>query len=202
MAMTTATATGTRFPGETTTKQTIADPAPLGLGAFALTTFVLSTANAGWIPKGGDTVVVGLASAYGGLAQFCAGMWEFKRNNTFGATAFTSFGAFWMAFAFLVTFNVGKIPASALPMALGMFLLAWAIFTAYMTVAATALSRPVLTVFVLLTITYLVLAIGSFTSQAGLTVLGGYLGILTALAAWYASAKGIWAATLTARTEA
>ena len=173
----------------------------LGLGAFALTTFVLSTANAGWIPKGGDTVVVGLASAYGGLAQFCAGMWEFKRNNTFGA-AFTSFGAFWMAFTFLVTFNVGKIPAPALPMALGMFLLAWAIFTAYMTVAATALSRPVLTVFVLLTITYLVLAIGSFTSQAGLTVLGGYLGILTALAAWYASAKGIWAATLTARTEA
>jgi succinate-acetate transporter protein len=83
-----------------------------------------------------------------------------------------------------------------------MFLLAWAIFTGYMTVAATALSRPVLTVFVLLTITYLVLAIGSFTSQVGLTVLGGYLGILTALAAWYASAKGIWAATLAARMEA
>ena len=129
-------------------EQQIADPAPLGLGAFALTTFVLSAANAGWIPKGGDTVVVGLASAYGGLAQFCAGMWEFKRNNTFGATA---------------------------------------------------LSRPVLTVFVLLTTTYLVLAIGSFTSQVGLTVFGGYLGILTALAAWYASAKGIWAATLTSR---
>jgi len=126
-------------------------------------------------------------------------MWEFKRNNTFGATAFTSFGAFWMVFAFLVTFNVGKIPASALPMALGIFLLAWAIFTAYMTVAATALSRPVLTVFVLLTTTYLVLAIGSFTSQVGLTVFGGYLGILTGLAAWYASAKRIWAATLTSR---
>jgi uncharacterized protein len=183
-------------------EQQIADPAPLGLGAFALTTFVLSAANAGWIPKGGDTVVVGLASAYGGLAQFCAGMWEFKRNNTFGATAFTSFGAFWMAFALLVTFNVGNIPPSALPMALGIFLLAWAIFTGYMTVAATALSRPVLTVFVLLTITYLVLAIGSFASQTGITVLGGYLGIITALAAWYASAKGIWAATLTARREA
>ena len=162
---------------------------------------MLSTANAGWIPKGGDAVVVGLAGAYGGLAQFCAGMWEFKRNNTFGATAFTSFGAFWMAFALLVTFDVGKIPATARPMALGMFLLAWAIFTAYMTVAATALSRPVLTVFVLLTITYLVLAIGSFVSQPGLTVLGGYLGILTALAAWYASAKGVWAATLPSRRE-
>jgi len=106
-----------------------------------------------------------------------------------------------MAFALLVTFDVGKIPATARPMALGMFLLAWAIFTAYMTVAATALSRPVLTVFILLTITYLVLAIGSFVSQPGLTVLGGYLGILTALAAWYASAKGVWAATLPSRGE-
>jgi succinate-acetate transporter protein len=201
MAMTTTPATTTRFPGEIASPQTVADPAPLGLGAFALTTFVLSAANAGWIPKGGETVVVGLASAYGGLAQFCAGMWEFRRNNTFGATAFTSFGAFWMAFAMLITFNVGKIPPAALPMALGIFLLAWAIFTGYMTVAATALSRPVLTVFILLTITYLVLAIGSFTSEAGLTVLGGYLGILTALAAWYASAKGICAATLATRRE-
>ncbi|HEX6562986.1 MAG TPA: acetate uptake transporter [Chthoniobacterales bacterium] len=187
---------------EISSKPTVADPAPLGLGGFALTTFVLSAANAGWIPKGGDAVVISLAAAYGGLAQFCAGMWEFKRNNTFGATAFTSFGAFWMAFALLVSFNVAKVPASALPAALGFFLLAWAIFTAYMTVAATALSRPVLTVFVLLTITYLVLAIGSFSSQAGITVLGGYLGILTAIAAWYASAKGIWAATLAARKEA
>jgi succinate-acetate transporter protein len=76
------------------------------------------------------------------------------------------------------------------------------IFTGYMTVAATALSRPVLTVFVLLTITYLMLAIGSFASQAGLTVLGRYLGITTALAVWYASAKGIWAATFASRREA
>ena len=198
MAMTT-TITAARSPDLINQKQTIADPAPLGLGAFALTTFVLSAANAGWIPKGGDIVVLGLAGAYGGLAQFCAGMWEFKRNNTFGATAFTSFGAFWMAFALLVTFYAGKIPPPALPMALGIFLLAWAIFTAYMTVAASALSRPVLAVFVLLTITYLVLAIASFASLAGLTVLGGYLGILTALAAWYASAKGICAATLVAK---
>jgi uncharacterized protein len=86
-------------------------------------------------------------------------------------------------------------------MALGIFLHAWAIFTAYMTVAAATLSRPVLTVFVLLTITYLVLAIGSFASQAWLTVLGGYVGIVTALAACYVSAKGIWAATLAAHTE-
>ena len=153
--------------------QSIADPAPLGLAGFALTTFVLSSVNAGWIPKPAEPVVLGLAFGYGGLAQFCAGMWEFRRNNTFGATAFTSFGAFWIAFALLVTFNVANIPAEARPPAVGMFLLAWGIFTAYMTIAATTLSRPVLVVFVLLTITFFVLAIGAFASLAGLTVLGG-----------------------------
>ena len=116
--------------------QSVADPAPLGLAGFALTTFVLSAVNAGWIPKPGEPVVLGLAFGYGGLAQLCAGMWEFKRNNTFGATAFSSYGAFWIAFALLVTFNVAKIPPAAVPAAVGMFLLAWGIFTAYMTIAA------------------------------------------------------------------
>src|SRR5215470_14342803 len=148
---------GTIMSDERANAPSVADPAPLGLAGFALTTFVLSAVNAGWIPKPGEPVVLGLAFGYGGLAQFCAGMWEFKRNNTFGATAFTSYGAFWIAFALLVTFYAGKIPPPAVPMALGIFLLAWAIFTAYMTVAASALSRPVLAVFVLLTITYLVL---------------------------------------------
>ena len=175
--------------------QSVADPAPLGLAGFALTTFVLSAVNAGWVPKAGEPVVLGLAFGYGGLAQFCAGMWEFRRNNTFGATAFTSYGAFWIAFALLVTFNVAKIAAEARPAAIGVFLVAWGIFTAYMTIAATTLSRPVLVVFILLTITFFVLAIGAFTSQAGLTVLGGYLGLLTAVAAWYASATTVIAST-------
>lgn len=175
--------------------QSCADPSPLGLAGFALTTFVLSAVNAGWIAKPAEPIVLGLAFGYGGLAQFCAGMWEFRRNNTFGATAFTSYGAFWIAFAMLVTFNVANIPAEARPSAVGMFLVAWGIFTAYMTIAATTLSRPVLTVFVLLTITYFVLAIGAFTSQAGVTVLGGYLGLLTAIAAWYASAITVIAST-------
>jgi succinate-acetate transporter protein len=175
--------------------QSVADPGPLGLAGFALTTFVLSAVNAGWVPKAGEPVVLGLAFGYGGLAQFCAGMWEFKRNNTFGATAFTSYGAFWIAFALLVTFNVANIAAEARPAAIGLFLLAWGIFTAYMTIAATSLSRPVLVVFVLLTITFFVLAIGAFTSQAGITVLGGYLGLVTAIAAWYASAVTVIAST-------
>jgi len=175
----------------------VADPAPLGLAGFALTTLVLSSVNAGLIPKAAEPVVLGLAFGYGGLAQFCAGMWEFKRNNTFGATAFTSYGAFWIAFALLVTFNVANIPAEARPPAVGIFLLAWGIFTAYMTIAALTLSRPVLVVFVLLTITLFVLAFGAFAGAAGagLTTLGGYLGIVTAIAAWYASAKTVIAST-------
>jgi uncharacterized protein len=175
--------------------QSVADPAPLGLAAFGLTTFVLSAVNAGLIPKPAEPVVLGLAFAYGGLAQFCAGMWEFQRNNTFGATAFTSYAAFWIAFALLVTFNVAGIPAEARPAAVGTFLLAWGIFTAYMTVAASTLSRPLLVVFILLTITFFVLAIGAFSSQAGLTVLGGYLGLITAIGAWYVSAITVIAST-------
>jgi uncharacterized protein len=159
-----------------------ADPAPLGLAAFGLTTFVLSAVNAGLIPKPAEPVVLGVAFAYGGLAQFCAGMWEFQRNNTFGATAFTSYAAFWIAFALLVTFHVGGIPPEARPAAVGTFLLAWGIFTAYI-------------VFILLTITFFVLAIGAFSSQAGLTVLGGYLGLVTAIGAWYVSAITVIAST-------
>jgi succinate-acetate transporter protein len=172
---------------------TVADPAPLGLAAFALTTFVLSCANAGLIPTGGDFVVLGLAMAYGGIAQFCAGMWEFRRNNAFGATAFTSYGAFWISFALLLTLYISKIPANAVPSAIGTFLLAWGIFTAYMTIGAVKVSRPVLVVFVLLTITFFVLAAGAYSSNHGVTAIGGYLGIATAIAAWYASARGLLA---------
>src|SRR5260370_1593132 len=175
--------------------QSVADPAPLGLAGFALSTFVLSAVNAGWMPKSGEPVVLGVAFAYGGLAQFCAGMWEFKRNNTFGATAFTSYGAFWIAFALLVTFNVAGIPAEARPAAVGTFLLAWGIFTAYMTVVATTLSHPLLTVSFPVTITVFLPAFRCLSLQGGLTVLGGYLGLLTAIPAWDASAIPIIAST-------
>jgi succinate-acetate transporter protein len=179
---------------ESAVDTSVADPGPLGLSAFALTTFVLSCCNAGLIPKGGDFVVLGIALAYGGLAQFAAGMWEFKRNNTFGATAFTSYGAFWMSFALLLTFYVGKIPANAVPASIGTFLLAWGIFTVYMTIAAAKVSRPLLVLFVILTITFFVLAAGAFAANNNISVLGGYLGIATAFAAWYVAAKGLLAA--------
>src|SRR4051795_9477721 len=111
---------------------TPADPAPLGLAAFALTTFVLSMFNAGLVSKGGEPVVLGLALAYGGVAQILAGMWEFRTGNTFGAVAFTSFGAFWVSYWVLVAFFADKIPAEHLGSALGLYLIAWGIFTTYM----------------------------------------------------------------------
>src|SRR5213083_1734547 len=90
-----------------------ADPGPLGLAAFALTTFVLSMFNADLVGRSSESVVLGLALAYGGIAQFAAGMWEFRTGNTFGAVAFTSFGAFWISFWALVTFFEQDLGANA-----------------------------------------------------------------------------------------
>jgi hypothetical protein len=174
---------------------TVADPAPLGLAAFAMTTFALSLSNAHvWIA--GSNAAVSLALAYGGGIQLLAGMWEFKRNNTFGALAFSSFGAFWIAFWYL---NIHIVPALLLhpvtaltiPVTVGVFLLGWTIFTAYMTVASLRVSVAVAIVFVLLTLTFVALTIGAFHSSVGWNKLGGWLGIATAAAAWYASFAGV-----------
>ncbi|TWP35546.1 acetate uptake transporter [Leekyejoonella antrihumi] len=165
----------------------IANPAALGLGGFALTTFVLSVVNAGIVPAKVEPVVFGLAFAYGGLAQFAAGIWEFAKGNTFGATAFCSYGAFWLSFWYLTGHTDLSGAGTAVNQGLGLYLLAWGIFTLYMTVAALRESMAVLAVFVLLTITYFFLAAGEFWTSNGVTHVGGYLGILTAIAAWYAS---------------
>jgi succinate-acetate transporter protein len=171
----------------------IADPAPLGLAAFALTTFVLSCVNAGWLDATVEPVVFGLALAYGGIGQFAAGIWEFAKGNTFGATAFCSYGAFWVAFWWLTTHPKDLSGASASDAAngVGVFLLAWGIFTLYMTVAATRVSGAVLAVFALLTLTFFLLAIGEFAESDGWHKFGGYVGLLTAVAAWYASFAGV-----------
>ena len=163
-----------------------ADPGPLGLAAFAMTTFVLSMFNANLVDGKGVPVVLGLALAYGGVAQLLAGMWEFRTGNTFGAVAFTSFGAFWISFWALNVFYAKEITGNV-GHAVGLYLWAWAIFTAYMTVAALRVNVAVLTVFVLLTITFVLLAIGAVGAHESVTHWGGYLGLATAAAAWYAS---------------
>ena len=164
-----------------------ADPAPLGLAAFAGTTFVLSCFNADLIGAQLSAIVLPLALFYGGLSQLLAGMWEFRRNNTFGATAFTSYGAFWLAYAAFAKFVAPGLPAATAHQAVGLFLLMWAIFTAYMAVAALKVSGAVLSVFVALALTFVLLAIGAFAQSSGWDKTGGWLGLLTALLAWYAS---------------
>jgi succinate-acetate transporter protein len=172
----------------------VADPGPLGLAAFAGTTFVLSIFNTNMANESGSAVVIGLALFYGGIGQLLAGMWEFRKNNTFGAVAFTSYGAFWLSFGYLIRYT-DLTKATDVDQALGVFVLMWAIFTLYMTVAALRVSGAVAVVFVLLTLTFTALAIGYFDVSSGWHHLGGYLGIATAIAAWYASMAGVTNAT-------
>src|SRR4051812_14876647 len=173
----------------------IADPGPLGLAAFALTTFVLSMFNADLVGKGGEPVVLGLAVAYGGLAQLLAGMWEFRTGNTFGAVAFTSYGAFWLSFFVLVQWLVKDIPAADAGNAIGLYLIAWGIFTSYMFVASLRTTAAIATVFLLLAATFIVLGIGNANDSTDLIKVGGWLGIATAVAAWYASFAAVINAT-------
>lgn len=166
---------------------TPADPAPLGLAGFALTTFVLSMFNAHLVSSAGEPVVLGLALAYGGVAQLLAGMWEFRTGNTFGAVAFSSYGAFWISFWALVTFFVPKIPASHAGAAVGLYLWAWGIFTTYMFVASLRTTGAVALVFALLAATFILLGIGNSGGHENIIKWGGYVGLATAAAAWYAS---------------
>ncbi len=163
-----------------------ADPGPLGLAAFAMTTFVLSMFNANLVDGKGIPVVLGLALAYGGVVQLLAGMWEFRTGNTFGAVAFCSFGAFWISFWALNVFYAKQIGGDA-GHAVGLYLWGWAIFTAYMSVAALRVSGAVLAVFLLLTVTFILLAAGAVGAHETVTHWGGYVGLATAAAAWYAS---------------
>jgi succinate-acetate transporter protein len=163
-----------------------ADPGPLGLAAFAMTTFVLSMFNANLVDGKGLPVVLGLALVYGGIVQVLAGMWEFRTGNTFGAVAFCSYGAFWISFWALEVFYAKQIGGNA-GHAVGLYLWSWAIFTTYMTVAALRTSGALLAVFALLSVTFVLLAIGATGAHETVTHWGGYLGLATAAAAWYAS---------------
>lgn len=166
----------------------VADPAPLGLAAFALTTFVLSMFNSNLMNADkGEAVVFGLALAYGGLAQLLAGMWEFKNNNVFGATAFTSYGAFWLSFWAFNQFFAKDVAEPYAGKAVGVYLIGWGIFTAYMWIASFRVSVAVNLVFLFLAATFFVLGWGDAAAKESITHAGGYLGLITAALAWYAS---------------
>jgi hypothetical protein len=172
----------------------VADPGPLGLAAFALTTFMLSAVNSGVIDAKVEPAVFGVALFYGGIVQVFAGMWEFVKGNTFGALAFSSYGAFWLSFWWLVTHLDAFAKDAPVGKAVGLFLLAWTIFTLYMTVAASKTSGALFGVFVLLSLTFIALTIGKFATGSSATTwthLGGWLGLVTAAGAWYVSFAGV-----------
>src|SRR6201990_1831139 len=179
-----------------------ADPGPLGLAAFAGTTFMLSMINSGLVGHGSLVgggllpMVAALALAYGGIAQLIAGLWEFRTGNTFGAVAFCSYGAFWISFFFIVQ-SVGKNLPTEVFSGLGLYLWMWGIFTAYMFVASLRTTGAVAIVFLLLAITFIVLGIGNSALAGtrsvtnGTIKLGGWIGLATAVVAWYASFAGV-----------
>jgi len=178
----------------------VADPAPLGLAAFALTTFLLSAKNADWMSHSSTLTFLPYALAYGGIGQLLAGMWEFRNRNVFGATAFSTYGAFWIGLYFYVEDVGGGLlkagNVAAFNHDLGWILLSFAVFNTYMLVMSTQVSRAVFAVFLTLEVTEIVGAIanfdaGSHATPTGLIKVAGYVGILTAIAAWYASAAGV-----------
>jgi succinate-acetate transporter protein len=160
------------------------NPAPLGLAGFALTTWLLSMINAGWFSGEAMGLVLACAFAYGGTAQAIAGVMELPRGNTFGATAFISYGAFWWSFALFVLFLHGQVP----PAFVGWYLCLWGVFTFYMWLATFRSSRVLQAIFLALWLTFFVLAAADWTGSAAWRTAGGYLGMLTALLAFYLSA--------------
>jgi succinate-acetate transporter protein len=189
-----ATVEQTEAPARSVTSGGFADPAPLGLGAFAMTTFFLSSVNTGWLSPSVTGIVFGLAVFVGGLLQLIAGVWEFAKGNTFGAVAFCSFGGFWLSFWLLGhTALTGATPQDA-GNGVGFYLVGWAIFTTYMFLSSFKTSLVTMAVFLALAVTFVLLAIGSFHMDAagqGMTRMGGILGIITAALAWYGSFAGV-----------
>jgi uncharacterized protein len=157
----------------------VANPAPLGLAGFGLTTCVLSAINAGLLPPEAVPVVVPLAFAYGGVAQIIAGILEFRTGNTFGMVAFTSYGLFWWWFA-LLRWSIGAGWLKAPPVsAVATVLLMWGVFTLLLWIVTFRSSKAVWSIFLLLWITFFLLAAGDFGFGTG--KLGGYFGLLTGI---------------------
>ncbi len=163
------------------------NPAPLGLAGFALTTWLLSMINAGWFSGDSMGMVLACALAFGGTAQAIAGIMEVPRGNTFGATAFLSYGAFWWSFALFVLFLHDKVPAAFV----GWYLFLWGTFSLYMWFATFRSPRVLQLIFLVLWITFFLLAAGEWTGSATLHVAGGYCGLITAALAFYLSAADV-----------
>jgi succinate-acetate transporter protein len=162
----------------------LANPAPLGLFGFALTTWLLSMVNAGLLPPTTVPLVLAMAFAFGGTAQFCAGLMEMVKGNTFGFVAFCSYGAFWWSFALFVEFFAAGVTGPAV----GWYLLIWGLFTFAMWIGTFALNRTLFLIFLALWVTFVLLALKDLMGVPVLGVLGGYGGLITAILAFYLGA--------------
>jgi len=165
-----------------------ANPAALGLVGFGLTTVLLSLINAGVLPKGGEGVVIPLAFAYGGLIQLIAGVLEFRVGNTFGMTAFLSYGAFWWWFSLmLILSKLGAIDISQAGPTIGVALLLWGVLTLYLWIGSFRLPKIIFLIFLTLWVTFLLLGMGAVQGSAGLSTAGGWLGLVCGCLAMYGS---------------
>ena len=165
-----------------------ANPAPLGLMGFGLTTVLLSSINAGLLPNAGEPVVIPLAMAFGGTAQIIAGIMEFKTGNVFGATAFTSYGAFWWWFALLILLGSNHVlDTSQGGTTIGVCLLLWGVFTVGLWVSTFRLSRLLFAIFLTLWIAFFLLGGGAVLGNPTLHLLGGWVGLVCGALAMYGS---------------
>lgn len=165
----------------------LANPAPLGLTGFALTTWLLSMVNAGYFDGASVPLVLASAFAFGGTAQFFAGLLELPRGNTFGFVAFCAYGAFWWSFALFVEFFKAGVP----PAFVGWWLICWGAFSVVMLIGTFALNRTLQLIFFALVITFFLLAGADLTGNVALKTAGGYGGLVTALLAFYLAAAEI-----------
>ena len=165
------------------TQKSAANPGPLGLLGFGMTTVLLNLHNADIIPL--SVVIVAMGFALGGFAQIVAGVLEFKGGNTFGGTAFTAYGCFWWSLIFIWLAPLGTAPADKLSM--GFYLLLWFIFTLMMYIGTLKHNRVTQVVFLSLTALFLLLALGDFTHNEGITRIAGWVGIFCGLSAVYSA---------------
>ena len=167
----------------TVIKDTSANPAPLGLLGFGMTTVLLNLHNAGIYEM--NSMVLAMGIFYGGIAQIIAGIMESKKNNTFGMTAFISYGFFWLTLVGLIVMpKLGWIPAAS-ENGMIAYLILWGIFTAFLFIGTLKLNKALQFVFITLTILFFLLALGDYTGNASLKTFTGYEGIVCGAAAIY-----------------
>jgi len=160
-----------------------ANPAALGLMGFGMTTILLNIHNAGFFPL--DDAILAMGIFYGGLAQIIAGILEFRKNNTFGLTAFTSYGMFWLTLVWIVLYGESD------PVFFGWYLFLWGIFTGYMYVATLKKNKALQTVFLTLTILFVLLAVGHWFDNSTIIKIAGYEGMLCGASAFYLAAAEV-----------